>query len=256
MTSSSGALARYVSAFRRRVEAMQAAGRDLVDEPGIVGAAGDPVLYDGRLLVTDDRALDVLVTQLPELRARVVLVLAAAEACQEHLAGAAGFHSEPATAMVLEDLGSVEEIALPTGLALHPVARDDGDEGVPLAAAAAAALEADPVNTPADTVGDFVPFLRGVPNARFLAALDRSGTVRATAGAILHGDVTGVFFVSTDPGWRGQGVGTAMTAAVLRSAAHDGARRAWLDSSTLGLGIYRRLGFTEVSPVTLFIHDR
>lgn len=234
---------------------MQDAGRDLVDEPGVVGAAGDPVLCDGRLLVTDDRALDVLVTRLPDLSARVVLVLAAAEACQAHLAGVPGFHSEPSTAMVLEDLGSVEEIALPPGLSLHPVAVVEDGEGVPLAAAAAAALAADPVNTPADTLGDFVPFLRGVPNARFLAALDHSGTVRATAGATLYDDVTGVFFVSTDPDWRGHGIGTAMTAAVLRSAARDGARRACLDSSALGLGIYRRLGFTEVSPVTLFIHD-
>lgn len=234
---------------------MQAAGRDLVDEPGIVGATGDPVLRDGRLLVTDDRALDLLVTRLPALAARVVLVLAGAEACQAHLAEALGFHSEPATAMVLEDLRSLEEVSLPSGLSVHPVALVEGREGAPLAAAAEAAFTADPVNTAADTLGDFVPFLRGVPNARYLAALDPSGAVRATAGATLYGDVTGVFFVSTDPHWRGHGVGTAMTAAVLRSAAHDGARRACLDSSALGLGIYRRLGFAEVSPVTLFIHD-
>jgi len=64
-----------------------------------------------------------------------------------------------------------------------------------------------------------------------------------------------VFFVDTEVAWRGRGVGTAMTAAALRAAAGDGAQRAFLDSSALGLSIYRRLGFEKVSEGTLFVRE-
>jgi ribosomal protein S18 acetylase RimI-like enzyme len=58
-----------------------------------------------------------------------------------------------------------------------------------------------------------------------------------------------VFFVNTDPDWRGRGIGRSMTAAALRAAQESGAQRACLDASDAGLPIYARLGFQSVSQV-------
>jgi N-acetylglutamate synthase len=72
------------------------------------------------------------------------------------------------------------------------------------------------------------------------------GKLVATALGITIGDVTGVFNVATDPEHRGQGHGAALTARVLRDGFAGGAKLAFLQSSEIGLGVYRRLGFREV----------
>jgi predicted acetyltransferase len=86
--------------------------------------------------------------------------------------------------------------------------------------------------------------------------VDDGGVVRATAAAASWGRTAGVFFVNTDPAWRGRGVGTVMTAAALRSASDAGAQRAYLDASALGLSIYQRLGFASVGAVTQYVDQR
>jgi GNAT superfamily N-acetyltransferase len=207
------------------------------------------------VLVTDDRALQVLTARWTKLHARVTNVFAGATECHD-LMTRAGCRQEPCTAMVSDDLDAIPELDLCDGLTLRPVSRTAADaDGVPLRDAADSALRSDPSAAPAADLDDFVEYLRGVPNARFLAAVDGQGVVRATAAAATFGEVAGVFFVNTDPGWRGRGVGTAMTAAALRAAAGAGARSACLDSSALGLSIYLRLGFTSVSANTLFVRQ-
>ena len=91
-----------------------------------------------------------------------------------------------------------------------------------------------------------------MPDVKYLAAVDAASTVQATSAGARFTATAGVFFVTTDPAWRGRGVGTAMTAAAIRSAAAAGARSAVLDASPLGLSIYRRLGFEAVGDVVLF----
>jgi GNAT superfamily N-acetyltransferase len=245
----------YAAAFRQRARATRKSGQELVDEPGIVALIGtSPEALDGRALVMDDRAFDVLSARQPAMFARVISVFTGAEACHRLMSGTAGFRREPCTAMVRDDLTALPDPGLPDGLTLRPVSRSNSGPGtVSLEDAAAAAMRADPEAAPADSLADFVDYLRSVPHAQFLAAVDDDGEVQATAAAAIWGDVAGVFFVDTDPRWRGRGVGTAMTAAALHSAAAAGARSALLDSSALGLSIYRRLGFQAVSDASLFI---
>jgi ribosomal protein S18 acetylase RimI-like enzyme len=245
----------YVGAFRERVAAMRAPGQELIDEPGIVGLIGRSAeTLDGRTLVTDDRALDLLSERLPALRARVVNVFTGAEACHRLVSATGDYRSEAATAMVSNDLDAVPDLSLPDGLTLRAVSRTPGDvDGVPLEDAAAAALRSDPTAAPTGSLDGFVEYLRSVPNALFFAAVDDNGVVQATAASANWNSVTGVFFVDTVAEWRGRGVGTAMTAAALRAAAAAGATRAYLDSSNLGLSIYRRLGFESISECTLFV---
>lgn len=251
------AVEEFVRGFRARVRAMRQPGQRLVEARGIVALLGTNArALDGRALVTGDEALGVLQEHIDTLAARVVNVFAAAEECHRVLAGTGAYRLEPCTAMVHPDLGTMPPVELAAGLSLRPVTSGSSSPGeVPLEQAAAAALRSDASAGPLDDLEGFVAYLRSVPSARYLAAVDADGAVRATAGTATFDADAGVFFVNTDPAWRGRGVGTAMTAAALRVATEAGARRACLDSSALGLSIYLRLGFAPVAPATLFVRE-
>lgn len=248
----------YVSGFRDRLRAMQGPGQELIDEPGILGLVGRSADgLEGRVLVVDDQARETLTSRLRELFARVLYVLDDAEACSALISQSGGFRPNRCTAMVCDDLDAVPDLALPTELSLRPVAAaPEDDASVPLAAAAQAAFRSDPQMAPTTDPDAFLDYLRSIPNTRYLAAVDDQAVVRATAAAANWGGTTGVFFVNTDPAWRGRGIGTAMTAAALRGAAAAGARRACLDASDLGLSIYRRLGFVPVAALTQYVDVR
>jgi GNAT superfamily N-acetyltransferase len=245
----------YLHGFHERLLAMQHPGQELLVEPGIVAlvgrVAGD---LGGRILVTDDRALDLLAARLADLNARVVHVFDHAEACHRLVSAVDGHQPTRCTAMVCDALDAIPDLALPAPLRLRPVTTRSGDsDDVALADAAAAALRADPEMAPITDIDGFIGYLLSIPNARYLAAVDEAGAVRATAASANWGSTTGVYFVNTDPAWRGRGVGTAMTAAALRDARAAGAERAYLDASAQGLSIYLRLGFEPVGAITQFV---
>jgi len=52
--------------------------------------------------------------------------------------------------------------------------------------------------------------------------------------------------------WRRRGIGQAMTASALHAAQDCGARRAFLDASATGAGLYLRLGFEDVARAKRF----
>ena len=260
-----GSIEDYVLGFRERILAMRQSGLEILDEPGLVGLIGRSAdTLEGRVLVTDDRALDLLTRRLPGLFARVAYVFDEAGACRRLMTDAGSYRATRCTAMVCNDLDAIPELTLPAGLSLRAVSvrpedgsgdHAGGGASVALVDAATAAIRSDPDMAPTSNLEDFVDYLRSVPNTRYLAAVDYDGVVRATAAAAAWGSSTGVFFVNTDPAWRGHGVGTAMTAAALRMAAADGAERACLDASDLGLSIYRRLGFEPVGGITQFVRE-
>jgi GNAT superfamily N-acetyltransferase len=255
MADARGSIDQYVSGFRDRVRAMRHPGQEVIDEPGLVGLVGrNSAALDGRVLVLDDRAHETLAARLPELFARVFYVFDDAEACRGLMSQDARFRPTRCTAMVCNGLGAIPELSLPAGLTLRPVSASPKDAAeVPLADAASAALRSDAEMAPTTDLESFLEYLRSIPNTRYVAAVDDGGDVRATAAAASWGSTTGVFFVNTDPAWRGRGIGTAMTAAALRYAAAAGAERACLDASSLGLSIYERLGFESVGAITQFV---
>jgi GNAT superfamily N-acetyltransferase len=243
----------YVAAFRARCDAWRRPGRPEVDEPGLHGLLPGAEDSLARMLITDDRAYDVLEALLPSIKAAIITAFASATRCVDLIAGHLAGRITTPTAMVCRDLRTVPVVPLPDDLSLRPVRRRPGDapDGVPLREAAATAMRADP-----DMGGDldaFADYLRSLPPAfRLLAAVDWSGTARATAGSGAFGSYGSVIFVDTDPRWRSRGVGTAMTSAALHAAREAGATRACLDASDAGVSIYRRLGFEAVGPVTRF----
>ena len=244
----------YIESFLARCETFLGSGGRAVAAPGIHGllAEGDEPV--ARLLVTDDRGTDALPAVLRDARRGMISVLAAAVRCAQLMHRHPGWRPDTATAMVCRDLRTVPEVALPGELMFRTVRRlpGDGPDGVPLEDAVAAAVLAAPsITDPPDVFADY---LRSLPPAfRLFAAVDGDGVVHATSGSAAFGTDATVLFVNTDPGWRGRGIGTAMTTAALRAARDSGARRASLDSSDAGARIYQRIGFESVGGTTRYL---
>lgn len=232
---------------------MRAPGRSVIDQPGVRGLVAQSNDSPTRLLVTDDRAYDALVTLMPGIRAGRISVLAAAARCAELLNDARAWAPDTATAMVCHDLESVPTVPLTGALRARPIARlaDDPPGSVALEDAVETVMLSAP--TISDSPDVFAGFLRSLPRAfRLFAAVDGEGTVRATSGSGAFSSYATVIFVNTQPAWRGRGIGQAMTSVALRAALSRGATQACLDSSQAGLSIYARLGFETVSTITRF----
>ncbi len=84
----------------------------------------------------------------------------------------------------------------------------------------------------------------------FIGALD--GRPVATSLLFLSVGVAGIYCVATVPGARGRGIGSAMTVAPLQIARDLGYTVGVLQSSQMGLNIYRRLGFQEHCTLSLY----
>lgn len=250
---SAAAIDLYVAAFLARCEAMRRLDRPTIDEPGVRGRLASSEDPRVRLLVTDDRAHDVLTEVAPRAGAGMISVLGRATRCHRLMGAQLGWRSEVVTAMVCHDLRRIPSVSLPSELTLRPVRRLPADEptGIALPDAVAAAIRAAPaIEDPPQRFADYLRSL--APTFRLFAAVDREETVRATSGSGVFGRHATVFFVGTDPEWRRRGIGQAMTAHALTAARDAGAIHACLDASAAGRSIYRRLGFEPAGTLTQF----
>lgn len=82
------------------------------------------------------------------------------------------------------------------------------------------------------------------PTVRFFLGTLNDQPV-STSMLFLGGGIAGIYCVTTVPEARQRGIGTALTLAAMREGLADGYRIAGLQSSEMGLPIYRRLGFRE-----------
>jgi ribosomal protein S18 acetylase RimI-like enzyme len=248
------AIEAYVAGTVARWAATRTANQSLIDETGVHGLLPRADDAPARLLITDDRGYETLGSALTGTHAGSISVFETAARCDALLEQRPGWtRAAESTAMVCLDLAGAPALELPDGLSLRPVRRlsTESREGVPLDDVVSLACQADPRITDPPTV--FAEFLRSLPPAvRLLAAVDATGAVRATSGFGIYGAEARVFFVNTDPDWRRQGIGQAMTAAAVRAAREYGARRASLDATGTGLRIYRRVGFDAVARIAQF----
>jgi ribosomal protein S18 acetylase RimI-like enzyme len=77
----------------------------------------------------------------------------------------------------------------------------------------------------------------------------------ATAQLFLGAGVAGIYWVSTVPEARRQGIGAAITQTALREARELGYRLGILHSSEQGKGVYHRLGFVEYCRMSHYIWE-
>ena len=87
---------------------------------------------------------------------------------------------------------------------------------------------------------------------RWLGRVD--GLPVATSRVSIGAGVAGLYAILTLPAYRGRGYGRAMTLAALRAAAGIGHRIGVLQSSDLGYGVYRKLGFRELFTYDIYVH--
>lgn len=229
-------------------------GRAVLERPGMCGANPSDSVSPVRLLITDDRARDELADLLPAVRTGRIDVFAEATSCLELIHRELGWRSKASTAMACLDLRATPKLTLTDELTLRPVRRwadDHAADGVPLEAAVAVAVSADPTIDEPPAV--FAAYLQSLPPTfRLFAAVDGDGAARATSGVGAFGSQATVLFVNTHPSWRLRGTGRAMTAIALHAARAAGAEQACLNASEAGMSIYRRLGFETVAQTTRF----
>ena len=85
-------------------------------------------------------------------------------------------------------------------------------------------------------------------------ARDRSGAVIAMGGWAEAGTGAKIFSIATSPERRRQGLGGLMTLTAAQSAHRAGAQFSYLESTTDGAGVYRRIGFRTLDTWHVFRH--
>ncbi len=90
----------------------------------------------------------------------------------------------------------------------------------------------------------------GEKSVAFLGRL--KGRAVASAELFVSGGVAGLYSVGTLPAARGRGIGRAMTIAALREGRERGYRVGALQGTTMGVPVYRRLGFREYGQFEIY----
>jgi GNAT superfamily N-acetyltransferase len=152
-----------------------------------------------------------------------------------------GFVSEAVPAMRVE-AGDVPELAVPAGVTLSWATE-------PASLRSAMQLVAAGFGLPAELgvrMADMLASAAGPasPVRTVVARLDDKPV--ASAQGIHIGHAVGIYNVATLDEARGQGIGAAVTVAVLRDAMARGAAFGVLESSDLGHLVYGRIGFRDV----------
>jgi hypothetical protein len=75
----------------------------------------------------------------------------------------------------------------------------------------------------------------------YVGEIDRNPVT--TGLGVTLGTSVGIFNIATPPGYRGKGFGAAVTARAVTDGLNNGARWSYLQSSSAGYEIYKRLGF-------------
>lgn len=210
-----------------------------VTGPDYAGSVGTRVLD-----IYGDGALDFLRSIDPATLAKgSLLVRGDAPNVTAYLCSLGNFKQERQTGMICTDLAGVPRPPLPDSLQLSRVQVGDiSDPRLPTTAAFAAAIEAEDGPPP----GSMLPAVlrMAARPVQLFAAVDRGGSIQATSAAAASGTTGMLWGIGTMHDWRGQGVGTAMTAVAVHGAADLGATTLLLDATEQGESIYRRLGFT------------
>lgn len=242
----------YVAGFRDSITHWIPPGLKVLEAPGILGYFGSADQPAGRIVISDDRAVEQL-QSAGDPFVNVASVHPSARQCLAYLSRLEGYQADGGTAMVAEALEDLPAPVLEPRLTLHRATLEPREGEISLTQAAAAFFRFDPPTERGKPDPDaFASYLHSIPHSSILVAIDGKGAISATAGSAVFGSFARVFFVSTHPDQRGRGIGTAITAAALQDARERGATRACLEASDSGRAIYQRLGFVDASPITLF----
>lgn len=125
---------------------------------------------------------------------------------------------------------------------IGPIAEDEIDETNGLLASS--------FEAPIELFSRLSEAVQQVEEARWYVARVE-GRIVSTALGFAGDQAVGIFNVATPGQHRGRGYGAAVTSQALREGFDEGARFGYLQSSTIGHGVYHRLGFRDVEEYTL-----
>ncbi len=103
---------------------------------------------------------------------------------------------------------------------------------------------------PKELFDQFCGALWSMEEVSWYIARTDNGIVSTALGFTLDG-ATGIFNVATPPEHRGRGYGAAVTMRAVRDGFDAGSEFAFLQSSEIGHGVYRKLGFRDVEEYVL-----
>lgn len=102
--------------------------------------------------------------------------------------------------------------------------------------------------------GPMQDFLGSFSSAEHVAMVARvDGRVVGVATGLITGETIGIYNVATLVDYRGRGVGSAVTTAIMHEGRSRGCRNAILHASAMGQSVYERLGFEVVCPTTHWV---
>jgi hypothetical protein len=140
--------------------------------------------------------------------------------------------------MVLEASDGLEAAQRVDGLRIRQLEPDE--------AGLHARIAARGFETPEDPLVQLMtPELLRRPGTRCYLEEIGEETVTTSLGVSIGASV-GIFNVATPRQHRGRGFGAAVTARAVGDGLSDGAQWSFLQSSTAGYGVYRRIGYAEV----------
>jgi ribosomal protein S18 acetylase RimI-like enzyme len=153
------------------------------------------------------------------------------------------------------DLGFTQSVRLP-GMVMRP--GDLVEPTVEIEIELVRDVDVDPTNAilgtcfgaPKELFDELASGLRRIVEASWYVGRAEGAIVSTAVGVTLDG-ATGVFNVATPPEYRGRGYGAALTSRVARDGFEAGSELAFLQSSDIGHGVYRRLGFRDVEEYVL-----
>jgi hypothetical protein len=162
-----------------------------------------------------------------------------------------GYVNQGAIPAMAVDIARLKSTSLPHGYELIRVGSGpESDEWVDLLAAG--------YGMPVGLARYFSPATFGADSTRADAplqffAIRHAGAMVATSMCYLQDGLAGIYSVSTIPSERRKGLGEHATAEPLRFAARLGYRVGILQSSEAGYGVYKKLGFSDVGGLPIFI---
>jgi Acetyltransferase (GNAT) family len=148
-------------------------------------------------------------------------------------------HTELIPGMVVRPDSFVE---VRTDIDIGLIAQDEIDETNRVLAAS--------FNAPIELFSRFSEGVQCIQEAHWYVARAEGRVVSTAVGFAGH-EATGIFNVATPSRYRGRGYGAAVTSHALREGFDEGSGFGYLQSSTIGHGIYQRLGFCDVEEYTL-----
>jgi GNAT superfamily N-acetyltransferase len=87
---------------------------------------------------------------------------------------------------------------------------------------------------------------------RYLALADGRAVAKGYLSLAGPPGVAAIFGMSVQPEARGRGIATGLTTTLLRAARDNGAERVVLHSTNMAAGVYRRAGFVQRCPLTIY----